>query len=168
MVYKVVTKTGRGLWLKRKLCLGPAGVINCTPLSAASFGVSLFLESMSTTSSGQLIKNGKQVAELLDATLLPRTDTAEAKGNSSADHTAKAAASQIISDQLTAAFPVSLPVTLLTCDKDFREQHQTRKKKGGRFNSKRELWVGPNGRPILPFGAQYTVSQYIYKLLQPR
>ena len=131
MVYKVVTKTGRGLWLKRKLCLGPAGVINCTPLSAASFGVSLFLESMSTTSSGQLIKNGKQVAELLDATLLPRTDTAEAKGNSSADHTAKAAASQIISDQLTAAFPVSLPVTLLTCDQDFREQHQTRKKTPG-------------------------------------
>ena len=70
MVYKVVTKTGWGLWLKGKLCLGPAGVINCTPLSAASFRVSLFLESMATISSGQPIKNGKHVAELLDATLL--------------------------------------------------------------------------------------------------
>ena len=27
---------------KRRLCLGPAGVINCTPLSALSFWVSLF------------------------------------------------------------------------------------------------------------------------------
>ena len=27
---------------KRRLCLGPAGVINCTPLSALSFRVSLF------------------------------------------------------------------------------------------------------------------------------
>ena len=40
-VYKVFTKTGRGPWLRR-LCLGPAGVINCTPLSALSFWVSLF------------------------------------------------------------------------------------------------------------------------------
>ena len=30
-VYKVFTKVGRGPWLKRKLCLGCAGVINCTP-----------------------------------------------------------------------------------------------------------------------------------------
>ena len=26
----------------RRLCLGPAGIINCTPLSALSFWVSLF------------------------------------------------------------------------------------------------------------------------------
>ena len=39
-VYKVFTKTGRGP--KRRLCLGPAGVINCFPLSALSFWVSLF------------------------------------------------------------------------------------------------------------------------------
>ena len=41
-VYKVFTKIGRGPWLRRKLCLGPAGVINCTPLSTLSFWVSLF------------------------------------------------------------------------------------------------------------------------------
>ena len=29
---------------KRRLCLGPAGVINCTSLSALSFSVSLFPE----------------------------------------------------------------------------------------------------------------------------
>ena len=40
-VYKVFTKTGRGPWV-RGGCLGPAGVINCTPLSALSFCVSLF------------------------------------------------------------------------------------------------------------------------------
>ena len=36
-VYKVVTKVGQGPWLKRNLCLGPAGVINCTPLFTLSF-----------------------------------------------------------------------------------------------------------------------------------
>ena len=41
-VYKVFTKVGRGPWLKRKLFLGPAGVINCTPLSMLSFWLSFF------------------------------------------------------------------------------------------------------------------------------
>ena len=41
-VYKVFTKTSWGSLAKRRLCLGPAGVINCTPLSALSFCVSLF------------------------------------------------------------------------------------------------------------------------------
>ena len=41
-VYKVFTKVGWGPWLKRKLCLWPAYVINCTPLSTLSFWVSLF------------------------------------------------------------------------------------------------------------------------------
>ena len=36
-VYKVLKKVGWCPWLKRKLCLGPAGVINCTPLSTMSF-----------------------------------------------------------------------------------------------------------------------------------
>ena len=36
-VYKVFIKVSQGSWLKRKLCLGPVGVINCTPLSALSF-----------------------------------------------------------------------------------------------------------------------------------
>ena len=40
-VYKVFTKTGWGPWLRGD-CLGPTGVINCTPLSALSFGVNLF------------------------------------------------------------------------------------------------------------------------------
>ena len=31
-----------GSLAKRRLCLGPAGVINCTPLSALSFWMSLF------------------------------------------------------------------------------------------------------------------------------
>ena len=35
-------KCWRGSLAKRRLCLGPAGVINCTPLSALSFWVSLF------------------------------------------------------------------------------------------------------------------------------
>ena len=34
-VYKVFTKTGQGPWLRGD-CLGPAGVINCTPPSALS------------------------------------------------------------------------------------------------------------------------------------
>ena len=165
MVYKVITKTGRGPWLKRKLYFGPAGVKNCAPLSVASFRVSLFLESMATTSSGQPSKNGKQVAELWDATLPPsvlainkvsghpRTDTTEAKGNSSADCTAKAAASQIISDQLTAAFPCWPPSNLTNMLSRFQRTASDKEKdtwiqKEGRFNSKRELWVGPNGRPI--------------------
>ena len=38
---KVFTKVGWGPWLKRKLCLGPASVINCTALSTLSFWVSL-------------------------------------------------------------------------------------------------------------------------------
>ena len=42
-VYKVFTRVSRGPSLaKRRLCLGPAGVINCTPLLALSFWVSLF------------------------------------------------------------------------------------------------------------------------------
>ena len=41
-VYKVFTKVGQSPWLKRKLCLGPTGVINCTSLSTLSFWVSLF------------------------------------------------------------------------------------------------------------------------------
>ena len=40
-VYKVFTEMDQGLWLKKKLCLGPAGVIKCTRLSTLSFGVSL-------------------------------------------------------------------------------------------------------------------------------
>ena len=36
-VYKVFTKAGWGPWLNRKPCLGPASVINCTPLSTLSF-----------------------------------------------------------------------------------------------------------------------------------
>ena len=47
-VYKVSTKTGQGSLAKRRLCLGPAGVINCTPLSALSFWV-CFLERVATT-----------------------------------------------------------------------------------------------------------------------
>ena len=35
-------KCWSGSLAKRRLCLGPAGVINCTPLSALSFSVSLF------------------------------------------------------------------------------------------------------------------------------
>ena len=35
-IYKVFTKVGQGPWLRGD-CLGPAGVINCTPLSAWSF-----------------------------------------------------------------------------------------------------------------------------------
>ena len=38
---KVFTKVSWGPWLKRKLCLGPTSVINCTPLSTLSFWVSL-------------------------------------------------------------------------------------------------------------------------------
>ena len=35
-------KCWAGSLAKRRLCLGPAGVINCTPLSALSFSVGLF------------------------------------------------------------------------------------------------------------------------------
>ena len=38
-VYKVFTKVGRESWLKRKLCLGPAGAINCPPLPTLSRSV---------------------------------------------------------------------------------------------------------------------------------
>ena len=41
-VYKVFTKVGWGPGLKRKLCLGPTGVINCTSLSTLSFWMSFF------------------------------------------------------------------------------------------------------------------------------
>ena len=76
------------------------------------------------TSSGQWIKNGKQVAELLDAISLPsalaiikvwghsKPDTAEAKGNSLADHAAKAVALQNKNNQLTADFSFLLPSNL--------------------------------------------------------
>ena len=40
-VYKVFIKTGQGPWLTGD-CLRRAGVINCTPLSALNFWVSLF------------------------------------------------------------------------------------------------------------------------------
>ena len=36
-VYKVSTKNWSGSLAKRRLCLGPAGVINGTPLSAFFF-----------------------------------------------------------------------------------------------------------------------------------
>ena len=36
-VYKVFHKNWSGSLAKRRLCLGPTGVINCTPLSALSF-----------------------------------------------------------------------------------------------------------------------------------
>ena len=38
-VSKVFTKVGRESWLKRKLCLGPAGAINCPPLPTLSRSV---------------------------------------------------------------------------------------------------------------------------------
>ena len=41
-LYKVFTKVGQCPWIKRKLCLGSASVINCPPLSMLSFWVSLF------------------------------------------------------------------------------------------------------------------------------
>ena len=41
-VYKVFTKTGWGSLANRRLCLGPASIINCPSLSALSFCVSLF------------------------------------------------------------------------------------------------------------------------------
>ena len=41
-VYKVFTKNWSGSLAKRRLCLGPVSVIDCTPLSALSFWVSLF------------------------------------------------------------------------------------------------------------------------------
>jgi len=41
-------KCWSGSLAKRRLCLGPAGVINCTPLSALSFWV-CFLERVATT-----------------------------------------------------------------------------------------------------------------------
>ena len=40
--YKNFHKCWSGSLAKRRLCLGPAGVINCIPLSALSFWVSLF------------------------------------------------------------------------------------------------------------------------------
>ena len=52
-LYKVFTKTGRGPWLRGD-CLGPAGVINCTPLSALSFWVSLFPSTCGYNSSTNL------------------------------------------------------------------------------------------------------------------
>lgn len=76
------------------------------------------------TSSGQATKNRKKVVELLDTILLPsaiaiikvsgrsKADTTETKENSLADHTAKAAVTQIISDQLTTAFPFQPPSNL--------------------------------------------------------
>ena len=36
-VYKVFRKNWLGSLAKRRLCLGPADVMNCTPLSALSF-----------------------------------------------------------------------------------------------------------------------------------
>ena len=36
-VNKVFTEVGWGPWLKRKLCLRPTCVINCTPVSTLSF-----------------------------------------------------------------------------------------------------------------------------------
>ena len=36
-VPKIFTKVGRGSWLKRRLCLGPAGAINCPPPPTLSF-----------------------------------------------------------------------------------------------------------------------------------
>ena len=38
------------------------------------------------------------------------------------------------------------------------------KQKGGRFDSSKGHWIGPNGKPILPFGAQYLILQYIDEL----
>lgn len=85
------------------------------------------------TSAGQPIKNGRQVAELLDAILLPsalaiikasghsKADTAEAKGNSSADHTAKTAALQNDNNQLTTYFPFQLPSNLTNTLLNFQE-----------------------------------------------
>ena len=37
MGYKTFSQMVAGSLAKRRLCLGPAGVINCTPLSALSF-----------------------------------------------------------------------------------------------------------------------------------
>ena len=37
-VYKVFTKVRRGPWLKRKLYLGPTGVINCSEFLSGAFG----------------------------------------------------------------------------------------------------------------------------------
>ena len=69
--------------------------------------------------SGQLIKNGRQVAELRDIILLPseltiikisgnlRVNTSKAKRNSLADHTTKAAALQNDNNQLFFSFQLS-------------------------------------------------------------
>ena len=85
------------------------------------------------TSAGQPIKNGRQVAELLDTILLPsalaiikvsghsKADTAEAKGNSSADHTTKTAALQNDNNQLTTTFSFQPPSNLTDTLLNFHE-----------------------------------------------
>ena len=50
-VYKAFTEVGLGSRLKRILCRGPTGVINCTPLSTLSFWWVCFPESLAVTPS---------------------------------------------------------------------------------------------------------------------
>lgn len=83
--------------------------------------------------SGQPIKNGRQVAELLDIILLSsalaiikisgnlRVNTSEAKRNSLADHTTKAAALQNDNNQLTTTFSFKPPSNLTDTLLNFQE-----------------------------------------------
>ena len=50
-------KCWSGSLAKRRLCLGPSGVINCTPLSALSFWVSLFPGTCGYSSFFSLLKS---------------------------------------------------------------------------------------------------------------
>ena len=62
-VYKVSTKTGRGSLAKRRLCLGPVGVINCTPLSALSW-VNLFPRKRGYNKLCIIVKWGRSASDL--------------------------------------------------------------------------------------------------------
>ena len=86
-----------------------------------------------------------------------------------ADHTTKTAALQNGNNQLTTYFPFQLPGNLTNTLVNFQKtapngEKRTQKQKGGRFDSNKGLWIGPNGKPILLFGAQYPTLQYIHEL----
>lgn len=126
-------------------------------------------------SSGQPIKNGKQVAELLGATQqtkqlaiikIPgysKATTTEAKGNHSAAPRQEALSHHIVQTREYALLPAKSIRHSFTVPKgSYRSSKEDVATKGGPLTQ--QLWLRAQGKPVSPAGAQLPPPPHVREL----
>ena len=98
-----------------------------------------------------------------------KADTAKAKGNSLVDNAPKQKLYKPTRTNEPLPFPFQPPSNLTDILFKFQrmvpdKEKDTWTQNAGRFNSNTELWIGPKGKPVLLFGAQYPILQYTHEL----